>query len=410
MHGRRPFYRQIGGTPDDPEAHHGGSGRKYMQQKRVKLRDQFGPSADAAKRGIFAGMTIWVDGYTFPTSDVLRDLIVKNGGTFITTPGSGMSLCVASVLALGKRQRYEALRAKNAGFPVVLPSWIVESDSKGERLPLADFALEGMMDAAQPRADAIFKPRREVAAATAIPIAAAAAAPPQASTFRHDRALRAATEPAAFIANYFNNSRLHFIGSWRSKLRDVLGGAHAQARRAAPRRALRRAATTQRVVVHLDMDCFFASVALIDYPELAQLPVVISHCGDNGSQPSMSEVSCPNYAARAFGVKAGMTYARAKELCGASRLHQLPYPFAAIERVTKRLYSVLVEHCGATALDPADDDGAVGEGGDSAAAAASGGCSGSSGSGGGASGAAPHALHARTDELRRGLRRVRRRS
>ena len=164
MHGRRPFH---GGTPDDPEAHHGGSGRKYMQQKRVKLRDQFGPSADAAKRGIFAGMTIWVDGYTFPTSDVLRDLIVKNGGTFVTTPGSGMSLCVASALALGKRQRYEALRAKNAGFPVVLPSWIVESDSKGERLPLADFALEGMMDAAQPRADAIFKPRREVAAATA---------------------------------------------------------------------------------------------------------------------------------------------------------------------------------------------------------------------------------------------------
>ena len=32
-----------------------------------------------------------------------------------------------------------------------------------------------------------------------------------------------------------------------------------------------------RVIVHLDMDAFFASVEIRDHPELANLPVAVGH-------------------------------------------------------------------------------------------------------------------------------------
>jgi hypothetical protein len=45
-------------------------------------------------------------------------------------------------------------------------------------------------------------------------------------------------------------------------------------------------ASRPRVIVHVDIDCFFAQVALLDYPHLRDLPVVVAHTG--GSRPSGS--------------------------------------------------------------------------------------------------------------------------
>lgn len=65
-----------------------------------------------------------------------------------------------------------------------------------------------------------------------------------------------------------------------------------------------------RIVAHLDMDAFFASVEEKLKPSLAGKPLVV---GSDRSRRGV--VSAANYAARAFGIHAGMPTATAVRLC-----------------------------------------------------------------------------------------------
>lgn len=62
-------------------------------------------------------------------------------------------------------------------------------------------------------------------------------------------------------------------------------------------------------VLHIDMDCFFAAVEVIDRPELANRPVIVGGTADRGVVASAS------YEARAFGVHAAMPTALARRCC-----------------------------------------------------------------------------------------------
>ncbi len=68
----------------------------------------------------------------------------------------------------------------------------------------------------------------------------------------------------------------------------------------------------QRVVLHIDMDYFFAAIEERENPELREKAVVV--CMLSGRSELSGSVSTCNYVAREFGIRSGMPCSRAKKL------------------------------------------------------------------------------------------------
>lgn len=64
------------------------------------------------------------------------------------------------------------------------------------------------------------------------------------------------------------------------------------------------------MLLHIDMDAFFAAVEELDFPELVGRPLIVG-----GSPQGRGVVSTANYAARKFGVHSAMPMAQAIRLC-----------------------------------------------------------------------------------------------
>lgn len=64
-----------------------------------------------------------------------------------------------------------------------------------------------------------------------------------------------------------------------------------------------------RKILHIDMDAFFASVELLERPELQQLPVVVS------SHHPRAVICAASYPARRFGLRSAMSMSQARKLC-----------------------------------------------------------------------------------------------
>ena len=97
----------------------------------------------------------------------------------------------------------------------------------------------------------------------------------------------------------------------------------------------------RRVILHLDLDAFYASVEQLDAPELRGRPVVVAG-------PSSRGVVCAaSYEARRFGVHSAMPTVRARKLCpgGVFLAPRFPRYQEISERVfaTYRRYTPLVE-------------------------------------------------------------------
>lgn len=137
------------------------------------------------------------------------------------------------------------------------------------------------------------------------------------------------------VETFHQNSRLHFIGSWRARYEEFLDAKTSDAS-ASAKNLLKKKPNHPPVIMHVDMDCFFASVATRNDEELRSKPVAVTW-GTTKSQ--RGEISSCNYRARAFGVRAGMWLDEALRAC--PTLVTLPYDFSAYEATALEVYEIL---------------------------------------------------------------------
>ncbi|MEE6458568.1 hypothetical protein FKM82_000347 [Ascaphus truei] len=96
---------------------------------------------------------------------------------------------------------------------------------------------------------------------------------------------------------------------------------------------LDRSRDLSRVIVHIDMDAFYAAVEMRDNPELKYQPMAVG---------SMSMLSTSNYLARRFGVRAAMPGFIAKRLC--PNLTIVPLNFDKYRAVSKEVRKILADY------------------------------------------------------------------
>ena len=92
-------------------------------------------------------------------------------------------------------------------------------------------------------------------------------------------------------------------------------------------------ATSQRAILHVDMDQFFAAIAMLDDPSLKGKPVLVGGGGPRGV------LSTASYEARKFGCRSAMPTAVAMRLCPDALLVKVPGE--RIREMSAKLFDIL---------------------------------------------------------------------
>lgn len=120
--------------------------------------------------------------------------------------------------------------------------------------------------------------------------AVAAARQVQKEVRRKDPALdqrpRTSKNDPDFMSNFFKASRLHFIGSWKARYQQILDELAPPPPMPPPLRL-----SGERVILHIDMDCFFCAVAVRGRPEFAGMPVAVCWSSTDSDKASHGEIS-----------------------------------------------------------------------------------------------------------------------
>lgn len=152
---------------------------------------------------------------------------------------------------------------------------------------------------------------------------------------------KASTANPDFLKQFYSESRLHHLSTWKAELKSKM-------QRLAAEKGRQAAATTKkgnkkrqsdaarRYVMHVDFDSFFCAVSLKSAPEYVDKPAVVAHSTGNAS-----EIASCNYTARKFGVKNGMWMRGALKLC--PDLKVLPYDFPAYEEASRLFYETILD-------------------------------------------------------------------
>jgi DNA repair protein REV1 len=345
----------------------------------------------------FSGVVVMVNGYTEPDIETLQRMLHKHGGDLERYETSRITHIIAENLSTAKAKMYQRQRKAR---PVCKPKWIVDCVQAGKLLSIASYVLCEVKDDATCGTKSIVSffqgnacQGDEVNAALVESTLCAGNSPvdsplttggtrvrdewamsidgapivnepndlislnvedadtekqsiqgpksrsPTDQRYINCRVRTVGTDPN-FLESFFASSRLSFIGSYKQR-----------AKQSAKNHQSVAGTSSEQFVFHVDMDCFFAAVALRKYPELRNKPVAISHLGEKRdatdgmratahvSADSTSECATCNYEARKFGIKKGMFLGRARTLC--PDLVILPYDFEGYEEVSDAVSAIL---------------------------------------------------------------------
>ncbi|KAJ9155943.1 DNA repair protein REV1 [Coniochaeta hoffmannii] len=149
------------------------------------------------------------------------------------------------------------------------------------------------------------------------------------------RMRKSSTANPEFLKQYYSESRLHHLSTWKAELKSKMQRLAAERGQVAPK-GVKRKPGSRRYIMHVDFDSFFCAVSLKKHPEYADKPTVVAHGTGTGS-----EIASCNYPARKFGVKNGMWMKRALELY--PDLKVLGYDFPAYEEASALFYDAVLE-------------------------------------------------------------------
>lgn len=306
-----------------------------MHAKVAKLEEQF--AEDAANNpykesNLFAGISIFVNGLTNPSSDELKRIMMTHGGIFHTYQRSSTTFMIASNLPDVK------IRQITTG-KIISPQWVVDCLKEKRILDYSKYLLYTNANKLQPKLQ--FTKNEPAAEVKVLP------PPPEDDSVDTDEpengvpdlnssiviglnalnsilrddsvdffgdtpptkkpdanstvsksnagVARTAVDPN-FLSEFYNNSRLHHIATlgagfkhYVSQLREAHDGMF-------PERVKLKAeqsssgshnslAVQEKSIMHIDMDCFFVSVGLRTRPQLRGLPIAVTHSkGANSNQ------------------------------------------------------------------------------------------------------------------------------
>lgn len=234
---------------------------EYMRRKRAKLQIQNVEIGDTQRGGsqLFKGLSIHINGWTEPSVQELRKLIVENGGIYqaYIDKKTLVTHIITCSLTPAKVRDFKHMK-------VVKPEWLVQSAKTGVLLPWQDFIFVpgGRSESAQgrlaqtsltefsahiPRNNSTLEPSKEnplsadqdrsgplhlPQAPPPEPVSPTAPAPKYAKHGSNPAAKRAMADPAwrsahtsaapGFIAGYYANSRLHHLSMWKAELRTLV--------------------------------------------------------------------------------------------------------------------------------------------------------------------------------------------
>jgi len=98
----------------------------------------------------------------------------------------------------------------------------------------------------------------------------------------------------------------------------------------------------ERIIIHIDLDYFFAQAEEREHPEHAGKPIIV--CVYTDIERGRGVVSTANYAARAFGVRSGMPIFEARKLAQGKGAVFLPGNYELYERLSAGIAEIVARY------------------------------------------------------------------
>ncbi|WAR14731.1 REV1-like protein [Mya arenaria] len=398
----------------------------YMNAKRQKLQDQYVVSAPDQKEGterpnIFAGVAVYVNGYTKPSSDELKRLIILHGGRYEHyLYRTRVTHVIATNLPDSKVKDLKGLK-------VVRPEWITDSIAAGKLLSFTRYQLYTAQSGLQKGLQTITVQQQDnqatnvnqslemnnskigdkrslmekktssidsgiesydcVTSVDSIQSLGSSKStdsgisqmsdsrsnsnnkaketvksPPQNLRSNSTNVPKQTVKSPAFAGNpkflneYYSNSRLHYLSTWKSEFKDYVNEIQNKEANLLGREKLRnfvqsreitagedysrettreylsawKRGKRERCVMHIDMD--YSNEEEVE-PDFAMATDTFH---------SMAEIASCSYEARQAGVKNGMFMGKARQLC--PNLMTIPYDFVGYNQVSRILYDTVASY------------------------------------------------------------------